>query len=34
LGTGRVLLDVIGSNSLGSHLAGTAELQLGPGPRV
>jgi acyl dehydratase len=34
LGTGRVLLDVIGSNSLGTHLAGTAELQLGPVPRV
>jgi acyl dehydratase len=34
LGTGRVLLDVIGSNSLGTHLAGTAELRLGPVPRV
>jgi acyl dehydratase len=34
LGTGRVLLDVTGSNSLGTHLAGTAELQLGPVPRV
>jgi acyl dehydratase len=31
-GTGRVLLDVTGSNSLGTHLAGTAELQLGPVP--
>jgi len=32
LDTGKVLLDVTGSNSLGTHLAGTAELQLGPVP--
>jgi hypothetical protein len=31
-GTGRVVLEVTGSNSLGTHLAGTAELQLGPVP--
>ena len=29
-GTGRVVLDVTGSNSLGTHLGGTAELQFGP----
>ncbi len=27
-GTGRVVLEVTGSNSLGTNLAGTAELQL------
>jgi acyl dehydratase len=30
--SGRVVLEVTGSNSLGTHLAGTAELQLGPVP--
>jgi acyl dehydratase len=34
VGTGSVLLDVTGSNSLGTHLGGTAELQFGPVPRV
>jgi acyl dehydratase len=31
-GAGTVVVEVTGSNSLGTHLAGTAEVQLGPVP--